>query len=280
MVQNMQNLTYKELPPFDINDYGGLQENEQLVGDMIYCSNCGEKKLFVNEDFGIRARCKCKCEKEKEKAEEKAKQIAELKKASQIGKRYWDATFENTKTGHNETFDKAYKYCKAYTADLSEVLSKGYGIYLYGDKGTGKTHLTACMVNEMVSSLYKVLITNFFEITKKIKKTFNSNSTDESRLINSIANIDFLILDDIGTETLVKNGENTWIQEKIYDVLNKRYNAQKPTIFTSNHSLRELVEERGMMDKTVDRIVEMSTAIIKVEGQSYRKEKRKENTFF
>lgn len=278
-MQNLIDDKYrKELPPFDINDFGGLQENEQLVGDMIYCTVCSGKKLYVNEEFGIRVRCKCACEQEKQRKEEQAKQVDMLKKSSLLGKRYWDATFENTETGHNETFDLAYKRCKAYISDLDEVLRKGYGLYIYGDKGTGKTHLTACMTNEMISQLYKVLVTNFFEITKEIKKTYNSSTTDnESRLIENIANIDFLIIDDIGTETLTKNGENTWIQEKIYDVLNKRYNAQKPTIFTSNYSLRELVEDRGMMDKTVDRIMEMSTAIIKVEGQSYRKEMRKKN---
>ena len=53
----------------------------------------------------------------------------------------------------------------------------------------------------------------------------------------------------------------------------------KPTIFTSNYSLQELVQDRGLLDKTVDRILEMSTAILKVEGRSNRA-KREENNLF
>ena len=41
--------------------------------------------------------------------------------------------------------------------------------------------------------------------------------------------------------------------------------------------LKELIEDRGMMTKTVDRIVEMSNLIAKVEGNSYRITGRKTN---
>jgi DNA replication protein DnaC len=52
-------------------------------------------------------------------------------------------------------------------------------------------------------------------------------------------------------------------------VVNKRYIDNKPIIFTSNYSLKELIENRGMADKTIDRIVEMCE-VMKLEGQSYR----------
>ena len=83
--------------------------------------------------------------------------------------------------------------------------------------------------------------------------------------------VDFLFIDDIGTERLRTNGEDSWIQEQIFDIINKRYNNQKPTVFSSNHSIRQLVEDRGLMEKTADRILEMSKdARIKLEGDSYR----------
>lgn len=51
--------------------------------------------------------------------------------------------------------------------------------------------------------------------------------------------------------------------------MNKRYNANKPIIFTSNYSLAEMVKNRGLADKTVDRISEMCE-VIKLDGKSYR----------
>ena len=96
-----------------------------------------------------------------------------------------------------------------------------------------------------------------------------------------MADIDFLIIDDFGTEVLYKLDRNgnreadTWMQEKVYDVLNLRYNNQKATIFTSNYSINQLIKERGLSEKTADRISAMSSAIMKIEGASYRKRREK-----
>jgi DNA replication protein DnaC len=38
--------------------------------------------------------------------------------------------------------------------------------------------------------------------------------------------------------------------------------------------MNQLITERGMMKKTVDRIGEMSTAMIKLTGDSYRRKQR------
>jgi len=262
----------------DLKEIDGLEENERVEGDMVYCTLCGGEKLeFLDWIDGTRKvfRKMCKCQKEehdKQECERKRLQrIADIKKNSMIPIRYRSVRFSNTSTGSNQTFDQAYKRCKGYCEQSEKVLKNGWGIYLQGDKGTGKTHIAACIANELIEQCYEVLFTNFFEITKEIKATYNSSSdVSEIDLIEKIATID-----DIGTETMKKNGEDTWIQEKIYDVLNKRYNENKPTIFTSNNSLPELVNERGMMDKTVDRIMEMATVILKFEGQSFRREMRK-----
>ena len=87
--------------------------------------------------------------------------------------------------------------------------------------------------------------------------------------MNKLANIDFLFIDDFGTELVTKDGEDLWLQEKIFEVINKRYNNNKPIIFTSNYSLVEMIKDRGIAEKTVDRISEMCETM-KLEGKSYR----------
>lgn len=262
--------------PFNINDFGGLNADEYLEEEIIYCKNCKTARMYVNGNFKVRCLCKCQGEARDEEARiekerERLKEIEKIQSASLIGDRYKQVTFEKTETGHNATFDNAYIRCQRYCAVADKVLADGLGIYLYGDKGTGKTHLTACMANDLMQKRKQVLFTNFAEIAKMIKDTFGNNTESEAVYIDRIANVDFLFIDDLGTERVqAANGADLWLQEKIFDVLNKRYNNRLPTIFTSNHSLQELITERGIMDKTVDRIVEMSHAIIKVEGKSYR----------
>lgn len=264
-----------------------IQEDEYVKDDVIYCNKCDTPRTTVVDFLGNKrvVRCICKCQAEARDKEEamrkeieKQVRLAKLQEASLLSNRYKHVTFDNCKTGDNKSFDEAFIRCKRFCENSNEVLENGFGIYLYGDKGTGKTHLTSCMANELIKQYKQVLFTNFFEISKSIRATFKG-SGNEIDTINKIANVDFLFIDDLGTEKVTKEGEDTWLQDKIFEVINKRYNNMKPTIFTSNYSLQQLVQERGLLDKTVDRILEMSTAIMKIEGRSNRVI-RKENNLF
>lgn len=275
LTERILNVGKRAVKPFNTEDYG-IREDEYAKGEMIYCRNCNGERLFVDKDHGIRARCLCDCQSEKlrkskKEAEELKKQmeIERLQRASLIGERYKNASFSSTDTGNNETFDTAYLRCKKYCEVANEVLAKGMGIYLYGASGTGKTHLTACMANELIKQRKQVLFTNFGEIAKVIKSTFNSKEND-ANYIYKLATIDFLFIDDLGAERVVNKDGDMWLQEMVFDILNKRYINRKPTIFTSNYSLAELMNGRGFSQRTVDRIAEMASAVMKLEGKSYR----------
>lgn len=253
-----------------------MREDEFLGEDgLYYCKKCKTRRQ-VNI-AGRTMSCICKCQEEERDAKERARELAHkkeyidgLKEQSLLGRRYSNVSFDNTETGINPQFDNAYRICKEYCKNYKANLEAGAGLYMYGSKGTGKTHLTACMVDALTKEYKACLLTNFFEISKAIRNTFKGSGT-ESGYINKLTNIEFLFIDDLGTELVQRNGEDNWLQEKIFEIINMRYNNLKPTIFTSNHSLNELIHERGFMDKTIDRIYEMSAGnILKVDGKSYR----------
>ena len=255
---------------------------------LLHCAKCHglRQTKDIIEGFGQRMPVPCDCMKEeKRKANErdeyinKMRVLDRIRSASLLGERYKDTTFDNTDLMVNEGFIKAYNRCKRYCEISTDALVKGYGVYVYGESGVGKTHLTACMCNELINQYQQCLFTNFFEISKLIRASWSRN-TEAEGVIRKICSIDFLFIDDLGTEKLQKNGEDNWLQEQVYDIINNRYNNKKPTIFSSNYSLNELITDRGMMQKTVDRINEMSTAIIKLQGTSYRtKNKPKQAPF-
>lgn len=283
MAQNMHNL----VKPFDINRFGGLRDDEYMQDEMIYCKKCNTPRLFVSDDGQFKARCICKCQAEERDNKQQQQELIDrqvkfkkLQEASLLGERYHNVTFENTDLNRNESFITAYNRCKKFCENRNIVLEKGYGMYLWGESGSGKTHLMACMVNELTKNFAPCLFTNFFEIAKAIKRTFGKSLYTENEFINMLSEIPFLFIDDFGTERVQKGGEDLWLQEKIYDVINKRYNAQKPTVFSSNLSIQALIEEQGIMPKTVDRVVEMSSAIIEVKGDSYRFIKREKEIPF
>lgn len=249
---------------------------------LLYCTKC--HTLRCTKDivpmFGKRMPVVCECmkeaerkQKEREAQEDKLRRLDRLRGASLLGDRYKDTTFDKTDLSRPDDFQKAFQRCRKYCQIPDVALENGYGMYIYGDKGTGKTHLTACMCNELISQMKQCLFTNFFEIAKLIQSTWSGNA-DSAAVIKRICEVDFLFLDDLGTERLTKDGEDNWLQGQVFDIINKRYNNKKPTIFSSNYSLNELIRDRGMMEKTVDRIGEMSTATIKLCGDSYRRKSK------
>lgn len=248
-------------------------EEEYEKDGIIYCKVCNEPRTVEMPAIGI-MRCPCSCQRKEYEQKMIAGKIEELRKSSLIGSRFAEATFRTTEVTSKE-FGLVYNRCRRYCEVADTVLSRGIGIYLYGEKGRGKTHLTACMANQLITQLHSVLFTNFSEISQAIRSTFGKQielgaGKSEQELLREISNVEFLFIDDFGTEKVTRGNEDLWLQGKIYDIVNDRYVNDKPIIFTSNYSLRELVEDRGVADKTVDRIMEM-TEIIKLEGVSYRK---------
>jgi DNA replication protein DnaC len=266
----------------DVNKFE-LREDEYIKDNLIYCKKCNTGRTTIIEPFkGVKkiVRCICSCQaeeervrREKEENEEKLMRIARLQCNSLMGEKYKNVNFDkHTDIEYNPSFKKAYDRCKKYCENYKLVMEKGYGIYLYGNPGVGKTHLTSCMANYLIKEYRMVLFTNFFEISKAIRKTYNSTSnTNEQDLLRKINNAEFLFIDDLGTESLSKNDGDNFLQDKIFEIINTRYNNNKCTIFSSNNSLKELITERNFAPKTVDRISEMTKgAVIKIDGVSYR----------
>lgn len=248
-----------------------------------YCEKCGEisrKSYFLPfMDKHIYPFLACKCKRSTEENyklerenREKLEKIKRLQSMSLLGTHYRDVSFGNTDIGFNSGFDRAFKACKGYAENFGKASSQNSGIYLFGDKGVGKTHLTACIANRLLGNAIPVLFTSLFEISNEIKKTFRKDSREtQQSLMNRFNHVDCLIFDDLGTEIFRKSEQDTWQQELLYNLINSRLNADKPTIFTSNYAIGELEEKRKINGRTVDRIYAMTkNAKFEIRGESMR----------
>ena len=242
----------------------------------MHCSECGERveseKLIPGTKTRLMIMCSCrKAYREKLEKEqrflEKERKFRCLKEFSVIGQRYKDVSFENSRS-ISEKFDTLMERCAKYCSVAPKALSDGLGIYLYGGSGTGKTHICACIHNELKKE-YQCLFTSFFEISKALRARYKADESD-ALIFKRLKEIDFLFLDDFGTEKFKTKNEDNWLQGVAFDIINGRYIEKKPTLFSSNYSIEQLVNERGLLEKTADRIYEMGSLICKIDGQSTR----------
>lgn len=149
-----------------------------------------------------------------------------------------------------------------YITRYEEFREKGMGLYIHsGTKGSGKTMLACCVLNEISSRYYgSVKFVNALDFLEMTKKGFNYDNPE----VEALYICKTLVIDDIGAQL-----DKDWINTVFYRLVNDRYNNHKPTIYTSNLSIDQL----KMDDRIIDRI-DSTSFEIHLPEKSIRREKR------
>lgn len=109
-------------------------------------------------------------------------------------------------------------------------------LLLRGGYGCGKTHLAAAIANHRLSEGEMAILVTVPDLLDFLRATFapDSEVSFDERL-QQIKTASLLILDDFGTES-----GTPWAQEKLFQILNYRYNSRLPTVITTNYELEEI----------------------------------------
>jgi DNA replication protein DnaC len=134
------------------------------------------------------------------------------------------ANFEHDMNTQRHAWQKATAFVDAFP-----VVERG--LLLYGPHGVGKTHLGVGILKACVRT--KGARAFFFEtreLLRLVRDTYNRSVEEtEMGILQPLLDADLLVLDDLGAERT-----SEWVQETLGLVVNTRYNAKRPTIFTSN----------------------------------------------
>ncbi|MFC2052358.1 ATP-binding protein [Chloroflexota bacterium] len=115
-----------------------------------------------------------------------------------------------------------------------------------GVNGCGKTHLAAAIVNYRYQIKEPALFIVVPDFLDHLRSTFSPESKISYDLFfESVKSAPMLVLDDFGEQTTTP-----WAQEKLYQVINHRYNAQLPTVITTCCALNEI--ESRMASRLAD----------------------------
>ncbi len=109
-------------------------------------------------------------------------------------------------------------------------------LVLLGETGCGKTHLAAAIANYRVSQGHSALFVVVPDFLDHLRSTFSPESkVSYDQLFERVKTAPLLILDDFGEHTTTP-----WAKEKLYQVINYRYNARLATVITTRCSLDEI----------------------------------------
>jgi DNA replication protein DnaC len=157
----------------------------------------------------------------------------------------WGTGFELQKTKTFDNFD-----CKRANLSLEQQqnleaafnLAKMFAeapenwLVYAGINGCGKTHLAAAIVNYRYKQGKPALFVVVPEFLDHLRSAFSPESSiTYDRLFEGVKATPLLVLDDFGEQA-----STPWAREKLYQVINYRYNACLPTVITTVLTLDEM----------------------------------------
>ncbi len=194
------------------------------------CKGAGYLRADVpygHPNFGKPIACECK---EVERMARRRFQLQELSNLRELQ----DKSFENFNPNTSRSVYNAYHTALEYAEDP-------YGwLVLIGKVGCGKTHLAAAIANRLLARGSLVLFSTVSDLLDHLRATFVPTSTEVyDQLFQKMREAALLVLDDLGAQQ-----SSPWANEKLFQLLNYRYNSRIPTIITTNNTGLQGVEER------------------------------------
>ena len=152
----------------------------------------------------------------------------ELQKSTTFASFDWKRV--NLPLEQRQNLEKAFQLAREFAE------SPDGWLVFQGVNGCGKTHLAAAIVNHRYGinePAQFVVVPDFLD---HLRSTFNPESKiSYDQIFEGVKSTPLLVLDDFGKQTTTP-----WAQEKLYQVINYRYNARLPTVVTTNCSTDEM----------------------------------------
>ena len=157
-----------------------------------------------------------------------------------------EQTFANALPINKDLFDKA----EAFVRGWDKIKRENIGLLFWGNVGTGKSYVAACIANALIDQEVSVLMRNMSDLV-------NTDFEDRDELCREIARYSLVVFDDFGVER-----ETEYALEMLIRIINSRYESGMPTIITTNLSLNELKNPKNQeYQRIYDRVLEMCVPI-------------------
>ena len=155
-----------------------------------------------------------------------------------------DRRTEKLPADHQRSLDKALQAAIDYARKPA-----GWIVFL-GSPATGKTHLAAAIAHSRADLGESPLFVSVSDFMDYLRATFNPTSPVRfDQRFNEVKTASLLILDGLGNQAVTP-----WSCEKLLQLIDYRFNAQLPTVFTVNETLEDLnAQEPVIASRMLDR---------------------------
>ncbi len=217
---------------------GGGAVIPETAPEVELCARCNgsgwvtKRVHFGHPEFGQAIPCQC------QGTQDATTRLAALRRYSNLGalSRVSFATtrFEGPLSdgASNRLFSDAMPAAAAFAEN-----PEGW-LVICGPSGSGKTHLAVAVANRCIERHQTTFFIVAADLLDHLRATFSPDSpVTYDDLFEQVRNVPLLVLDDLGTQSATP-----WAQEKLFQVINHRYNNALPTVITVRGPVQRLDE--------------------------------------
>ncbi|MBR6252583.1 MAG: ATP-binding protein [Clostridia bacterium] len=226
-----------------------IKKNKLILTPKFECSKCNDTGYITSD--GKSTMCSCM----KQRIINEYYNKSNLNRLSQEKFDNFDESFYsdtankekyNSKLSPRENIIKNKEIAKAFIKDFEDESTKN--LLFIGTAGTGKTFLSSCIANEVISKGHTVLYQTAPILLDSIFK-YKYKDGENNRLYDDLFNVDLLIIDDLGTE----NTSAAKFSE-LFSLINSRIlNPKTKTIISSNLTWNQL--SKTYDDRIISRLI-------------------------
>ncbi|HEY8173097.1 MAG TPA: ATP-binding protein, partial [Dehalococcoidia bacterium] len=184
-------------------------------------------------DFGRAVPCRCARD---EGVVERAERLATYANIGALARLTFRNLIERGRSPSTRDQEQ-YRRCVDDARAFSEA-PDGW-LLLSGISGCGKTHLAAAIVNRILERGEPALFVVVPDLLDHLRSAYQPGADiGYDELFERVRNAPVLVLDDLGTQA-----PTPWAQEKLFQLINHRFNLRLPTVVTTN-LLPEQLDDR------------------------------------
>lgn len=206
----------------------------------IFCKQCGNEREQTQIEHPFRegerrwvpivCPCVVKQREEFEREQEFYRKKLKIERALKLS-----SSMEDIKIMTFENF-KMRKGCQTSFEEVRDAVEhfeerKKLGVFIFGETGNGKSHLTAAGGNKLIEKGYAVIFITEKDLLSRLAATKNYNNKESfNEIMGACLEADLLIWDDFMSSQRLADEEKDWI----FQIINGRERANKPIWATSN----------------------------------------------
>ncbi len=240
------------------------------------CAVCGGAgmALVVDEDGHRKARA-CECHADA--------QTRGLVARARIPDKYRHCVLESYAV--TPTMDRSLSHAAMMARRFVEaypVETDGCGLLMTGNIGVGKTHLAVGILLELMRTKgVRGLFWDYRELLQQVRDSYHPDAqATEMGALRPLWEAEVLVLDELGAQKPTE-----WVWDTLALVLNRRYNAKRTTIVTTNYAdlppggltgasdAQQAVREETLGDRIGERMRSRLTEMcvrVEMRGSDYR----------